>query len=42
VLDQDIVELYEDGQAGRIAETQVDLTIFDGEVIFERQAGYQR
>ena len=42
VLDQNIVELYEDGQAGRIAETQVDLTIFDGEIIFERQAESQR
>ena len=42
VLDQNIVELYEDGRAGRIADTQVDLTIFDGEVIFERQADSQR
>ena len=42
VLDQNIIELYEDGQAGRIAETQVDLTIFDGEIIFERQAESQR
>lgn len=36
VLDQNIVELYENGRADRIADTQVVLTIFDGEVIFER------
>ncbi len=42
VLNQNNVELYEGGQAGRIAETQVDLTVFEGEVILQLQAGKQR
>ena len=36
VLNQNVVELAEQGQAERIGETLVDLTIFDGKVIFER------
>jgi predicted amidohydrolase YtcJ len=36
VVDQNIVDLYERGQAGRIAQTQVDLTVFDGEIIYRR------
>jgi len=36
VLDQNIVELYESGQAERIADTGVDITIFDGEIIYNR------
>ena len=37
VLDQNIVELYEAGQASQIANTRVELTIFDGEVIYQRK-----
>jgi predicted amidohydrolase YtcJ len=36
VLDRNIVELYDSGKALEILETRVDLTVFDGEVIFER------
>jgi len=37
VLDRNIVELYENGEAEDIANTQVDLTFFEGEVIYEKQ-----
>ena len=37
VLNQNVVELEELGQADRIGETQVDMTIFDGIVVFERE-----
>jgi len=37
VLDRNIVELYESGKAMEIEETQVDLTIFNGELIYLRQ-----
>ena len=37
VLDRNIVELYETGKAMEIADTQVDLTIFNGELIYLRQ-----
>jgi len=36
VLDRNIVELYESGHAREIAQTQVDLTFFEGELIYER------
>jgi predicted amidohydrolase YtcJ len=36
VLDRNIVELYESGHAMGIAETKVDLTLFEGEVIYRR------
>ena len=36
VLNQNIVELYENGQPASIADTQVDITVFDGEIIYER------
>jgi len=42
VLDQNVVELAESGQADRIGQTQVDLTIFDGEIVFERAAQEDR
>ena len=38
VLDRNIVELYESGNGLAIAETQVDLTLFEGEVIYLREA----
>jgi predicted amidohydrolase YtcJ len=37
VLDRNIVELYESGNGLAIAETQVDLTLFNGEVIYRRE-----
>lgn len=37
VLNQNIVNLAQNGQADRIGETQVDMTIFDGNVVFERE-----
>jgi predicted amidohydrolase YtcJ len=37
VLDQNIVELYESGEAERIVDTRVDFTIFDGEIIYTRR-----
>lgn len=37
VLDRNIVELFHSGQAEDIWDTQVDLTVFDGEVVFERE-----
>ena len=37
VLNQNVVELAEQGQADRIGETQVDMTIFDGNIVFERE-----
>ena len=37
VLDQNVVELAEQGQADRIGETLVDMTIFDGNIVFERE-----
>ena len=36
VLDRNIVELYESGKALEILDTRVDLTVFDGEVIYRR------
>lgn len=35
VLDQNLVELAERGEAGRISETRVLTTIFDGRVVYE-------
>lgn len=35
VLDQNIVSLAENGDAGRIGDTQVLLTIFNGDIVFE-------
>jgi len=37
VLDRNIVELYESGNGLGIAETKVDLTLFEGEVIYRRE-----
>ena len=37
VLDRNIVDLYETGKALEIAETRVDLTFFNGELIYERE-----
>lgn len=37
VLDRNIVELYESGHGYDIAETQVDMTLFDGKVIYQRE-----
>lgn len=36
LLDRNIVDLYESGRAAEIAGTRVDLTVFDGEVIYRR------
>lgn len=36
VLDRNIVELYESGNGLGIAETQVDMTLFEGELIYQR------
>ncbi len=36
VLNQNVVVLAEQGQADNIAETLVDMTIFDGKVVYER------
>jgi len=36
VLDRNIVELYEAGKGLSIADTQVDATFFEGELIYER------
>ncbi|MDZ4730427.1 MAG: amidohydrolase family protein [Xanthomonadales bacterium] len=37
VLDRNIIELYEAGNGMGIAETQVDATFFDGELIYQRE-----
>jgi len=37
VLDRNIIELYDSGNGIGIAETRVDLTFFDGELIYERE-----
>jgi predicted amidohydrolase YtcJ len=37
VLDRNIVELYESGNGVGIADTRVDLTLFEGEVIYRRE-----
>ena len=37
VLNQYVVELAEQGQADVIGETLVDMTIFDGNIVFERE-----
>lgn len=37
LLDRNIVELYESGNAIGIADTKVDLTLFEGEVIYRRE-----
>jgi len=34
VLDRNIVDLYESGHADDIAKTQVDMTLFDGQIIY--------
>lgn len=39
VLDRNIVEMYEAGNGLGIADTRVDLTLFDGEVIYRREPG---
>ncbi len=36
IIDQNIVELAESGQANRIAETKVDLTMFDGNIVYTK------
>jgi hypothetical protein len=36
VLDRNIVELYENGKGLDIRDTQVDLTLFGGEVVYRR------
>jgi len=36
VLNQNIVELAESGNAEQIGETQAEMTVFDGEIVFER------
>ena len=36
VLDRNIVELYESGDALGVGDTQVDMTFFDGELIYQR------
>ena len=36
VLDRNIVELAESGQAEQIGEAQSQMTVFNGDVIFER------
>lgn len=35
VLDQNIVELAESGNAGKIAETAVQMTVFNGKIVFD-------
>ena len=37
VLNQNIVNLAQNGQVDRIGETQVDMTIFDGSIVFEHR-----
>ena len=37
VLNQNVVELAEQGRADKIGKTQVDMTIFDGSIVFERE-----
>ncbi len=37
VLDQNVVELAEQGSPGKIHETRVDLTMFDGKIIYQRE-----
>ncbi len=37
VLDRNIIDLYEAGEAIGIADTRVDATFFDGELIYERE-----
>jgi predicted amidohydrolase YtcJ len=37
VLDRNIVELYEAGNGMAIADTQVDATFFDGELVYQRE-----
>lgn len=37
VLDRNIVDLYKSGHARDIADTQVDMTLFNGEVIYRRR-----
>jgi predicted amidohydrolase YtcJ len=36
VLDQNIVELAESGEPEKIGKTKVAMTIFDGNIVFER------
>jgi predicted amidohydrolase YtcJ len=36
VLDQNIVEMAEDGRADQIGETRSLMTVFDGDIVFER------
>jgi predicted amidohydrolase YtcJ len=37
VLDRNIVEMYDRGEGYEIAKTKVDLTFFEGELIYERE-----
>jgi len=37
VLDRNIVEMYDRGEGYEIAKTKVDLTFFEGELIYQRQ-----
>jgi predicted amidohydrolase YtcJ len=37
VLDRNIIDLYEAGNGRGIADTQVDATFFDGELVYQRQ-----
>jgi len=37
VLDRDIVELYRSGHARDIADTRVDMTLFEGKVVYRRK-----
>jgi predicted amidohydrolase YtcJ len=37
VLNQNIIDLYEAGRATEITDTLVDLTVFDGRVIYQRE-----
>jgi len=37
VLDRNIVEMYDRGEGYEIAKTKVDLTFFEGELIYERK-----
>ena len=39
VLNQNIVELAENGDAHKISETGVEMTIFDGRIVYERSPG---
>lgn len=38
VVDRNLFELAESGREAEIAETRVDLTLFDGRIVYERDA----